>query len=127
MILRKVLSIPALAAAGGVTLLLVSPWVNPCIGANRFSKCIEPMSPMADPENPELLCYWGACDFFPSLPEKIARLSLLLLILLIPAVLSARNAKDDRAIHAFTTLLATIVVGFLLTLFFYPYAFAGGY
>jgi hypothetical protein len=121
---RAVITTLSLAAAGAVVLSIAAPWVNPCIGASRFSDCVDPFSPSGGPEDLERLCYWGICDLFLSPSDLTVRVVLVLVILLIPTILSARIASGKRAIHAFAALAATIVLGFLVTWFLYPYAFS---
>ena len=118
-------SILAPAAIGAATLVLIAPWLNPCIGAHRFADCMDPRL-MSDTEvfNPERWCYWGICDWFPSTPEIIARIAIVLLVVLGAGAFGARLRGEHRATRGVATATLAVVLAVALTWYMYPYAAA---
>jgi hypothetical protein len=42
---RSLIAAMSLLAGGAAVLAFVAPWLNPCIGASRFTDCVDPNSP----------------------------------------------------------------------------------
>ena len=122
--LIRALAVSAVAAA---LLVVLAPWLNPCIGAIRYADCIDPkLVSEIQALDPDQWCYWGLCDWFPSAAEKLSRVATVSLILAGAIVLSARHASEQRVPCGLLTGIVTIALAIAATWYLYPYATSAG-
>jgi len=122
---RALLRVLGVSAAAAALLVLLAPWLNPCIGAIRYADCIDPkLVSEAEAMDPALWCYWGICDWFPSAQEKLWRIAAVLLVLAGAVALSVRLAKEQRMQCGVLTSIVTMVLAIAATWYLYPYATA---
>src|SRR5262245_17434292 len=81
-LVRRIAAVIIPAIVGAALLALIAPWLSSCIGASRCTDCVDPSS-SADPDNPELWCYWGVCDFFLSATDVAMRVGVVLVVLIV--------------------------------------------
>lgn len=120
MLQHKLFAHLASCLVGGAALVTIAPWLNPCIGAMRFSECVDPLS---DPEGRSLVswCYLGVCDSFPTVLGIALRVLAVLSVLVGSGVLVGRIVNDRRLLHGATAAGLTLVVGAASITFLYPY------
>jgi urea transporter len=123
---RQFIRVAALSVAGAAVLAITAPWLNPCIGASRFTDCIDPNSPQADGQSPERSCYLGVCDFFPSVGETLSRILVVLLVVSGVAFLVGRTVTGQRVVYAAVAALVSAALAMAITWYAYPYASSHG-
>jgi hypothetical protein len=74
--------------------------------------------------NPERWCYWGVCDWFPSLTEKLARLAIATALVVAAGIAGGRSARSNHLLAGVATSVFMVVLAVVTIWYMYPWATA---
>ncbi len=107
-------------ALGALSLALIAPWINPCVGPLRFVRCID-IGTLSTPKlvSPWLACRFEICDFFPSPLERALRTTVVLIVLVGIGFLCGRLVSSFRWLFGAAAGVVTAVFAVVITLNLY--------